>query len=246
MKNNNIIVYYDIVNSKAGDEFTVWMDVTDSAGNWIIPEAIEGDIGENIEGGRRKRVVWDLSADSIYMNALILVQVNAELIKQAEPEVVYIQQSGIASEQPYTEVKKPRVNRNLGMSKVVLLTKSVIIPGWGLTQVKQKPHWIKGLIGYGALATTIYFYNQTDSNYEDFDQAMTIADRDFHRDEYQRTDKLFVGFLYGTIGVWTVDLLWMTFTKTNRKMNAEVPKMKIQPSYEPTTNAPMLTLRYNF
>jgi len=105
------------VNSAAGDQFNVWMDMTDSAGNFIIPEAIDGDIGEKIEGGRRRKAVWNLTKDRVYMDAVIFVQVHAELMKKAETEVVYIQQPGNTYQQPAVIPKKKTF---IGKSKGVL------------------------------------------------------------------------------------------------------------------------------
>jgi len=80
LKDNNINIYYDILNSRQTDKFRIWVEITDSTGNNVDARSLSGDIGENVSGGNDKKITWDLAADNIYPETSIYVQVNAEIL----------------------------------------------------------------------------------------------------------------------------------------------------------------------
>ena len=84
LKDNQINIFYDILNSQQTDTFRIWIEITDSTGKIIDAKSVSGDIGYNVSGGNNKMIIWNLAADSIYLDAGIYIQVNAEVLKTEE------------------------------------------------------------------------------------------------------------------------------------------------------------------
>ena len=80
LKGNQVNISYDILNSSKTARFEVWVEISDEDGNNLDVNAFEGDIGEEIKSGKRKVIIWDPEADSIFLNARAL---------QYKPLVVY-------------------------------------------------------------------------------------------------------------------------------------------------------------
>ena len=92
LRDNIIHISYDILNSNPSDKFTVSVDITDADGNKINALALDGDIGEDVNGGNNKHITWDLEVDKIFMKASIFVKINAKATLPPEPEITQIEE----------------------------------------------------------------------------------------------------------------------------------------------------------
>lgn len=79
LMNNNLYISYDIIYNDPSAEFTTSLQITDETGAAIEAKTLTGDIGNQVQGGSNKRIIWDLKADNIKMNASIFVKVHAKL-----------------------------------------------------------------------------------------------------------------------------------------------------------------------
>jgi hypothetical protein len=68
-------------------------------------------------------------------------------------------------------------------TRTSLVFKSLVFPGWGLTNLKKKPHWIKGLAAYGCVAGSAYLNRQAVNTYAQIDSFQDYQDKD---DLYQK------------------------------------------------------------
>jgi hypothetical protein len=75
--NDRLMIKYEILGYQPDDRFKVWLEITDSTGNRIDAHAIYGDIGDEVAGGPLKQIIWDLAADSMYLNMDLSVEVFA-------------------------------------------------------------------------------------------------------------------------------------------------------------------------
>jgi hypothetical protein len=73
--NDRLIIKYEIAGYKQEDRFKVWLEITDSTGNKILARSVYGDIGDEVTGGPQKQIIWDLAADSMFLN----IDVNIEI-----------------------------------------------------------------------------------------------------------------------------------------------------------------------
>lgn len=236
LMDNKINIYYDILNSNQTNKFKVWIEVTDSIQNKIIPRSISGDLGENIIGGNNKKIIWDFVSDSIYLDNGIYVQVYSELI--IPPEI-----NAVSKPQ---EVFKPE--KEIKRGGVIL--QSFLFPGWGLSRInKGKPHWLKGVAGYGCIVASVMYNKKAISSYNNYLDADNSSDIDTYYNSSVKEDKLSEAFAYSAIGIWVIDAIW-TFAGSSKLKNSRLTgqggKILFYPVYEPNYKASMVTLRLNF
>ncbi|MBA7538725.1 hypothetical protein ES705_31002 [subsurface metagenome] len=183
LKDNHINIFFDILNSRQTDKFKIWVEIIDSTGNNIDARSLRGDIGENVSGGSNKKITWDLTADSIYLDAGIYVQVNAEILTSAET------------------AKIVRPVKSISRGGVFL--KSLIFPGWGLSRIsKGKPHWLKGVAGYGCIAASFIYNKKAVSSYDAYLNSNDIQEIETFYENSVKYDKLSEVFAYAGIGIW--------------------------------------------
>ena len=92
--NDRLIIKYDILGSKSGDSFRVWLEITDSTGAKIAARYLYGDIGDDIPGGLQKQIIWDLAADSLYLN----MDINVEIFATKKIKPVPVAEETVAEE----------------------------------------------------------------------------------------------------------------------------------------------------
>ena len=230
LRDNNINIYYNILNSKETDKFRIWVEITDSTGNKIDARSLSGDIGENISGGNNKKITWNLAADGIYMDAGIFVQVNAEKIKSTETAKIV---------RPVKSVSRGGV-----------IFQSLVFPGWGLSRInKGKPHWLKGLAGYGCVAAAVIYNKKAVSSYHDYLGSNDMQQSDIYYNNSVKENNLSKIFAYTAIGIWVTDFIWTVAGSSNLKHNREIGQEKgfsLKTIYEPREHAPMVAFSYNF
>ncbi len=226
---NQIYISYDIINSTANDVFRVWIEVTDSTGNKIPAKSLRGDIGKNIGGGNNKKIVWNFEVDNVYLEGGLYVQVYAEKLTPV------VSEEGI----------KP----DKSISRGGIIFRSALFPGWGLSKIgKGKAHLLKGVIGYGSIAASVYYNKKAISSYDDYLNATDIQDETFYNNSVKE-DNMSEIFAYTAIGIWVIDLVWTIAGSKELKKESNYSQIKgfsIQTIYDPRANAPLVAFRYKF
>ncbi|MEX2427243.1 MAG: hypothetical protein WD577_03250 [Bacteroidales bacterium] len=224
-----VIIRYDILESSPVDKFIVSIAITDSVGEHINANSFSGDIGKDVAGGADKKIIWDFLADHSDVNELLYFQVVAD-------KVMTEQAVNVSS----NKTKEQTFNRG------GLIVQSILIPGTGLTRLKQKPHWIKGLLGYGAVASSVVFYSKSNDNYTNYLNAEDLTARDNYYTASIKQESLSHALLYSAIGIWTVDFLWTLIGTRNIEKENKMGRMSLQPLYYRDMNASALALTYRF
>ena len=89
-----------------------------------------------------------------------------------------------------------------------LILQSVAIPGLGLSRATGKPHWLRGVAGYGCVAGSLVLNRMAADSYSKFldvydpDEAVLLLDKS------TRQDNLSELFAYTAMGIWAIDLVW--------------------------------------
>ena len=230
LKDNHINIFYDILNSRQTDKFRIWVEITDSTGNRINAQSLSGDIGKNVNGGNNNMITWDLSADNIYPETGIYVQVNAEILTSVETDKII---------RPVKSISRGGV-----------IFQSLVFPGWGLSRInKGKPHWLKGVVGYGCIAASVVYNKKAISSYNNYLNTSDLHETETFYENSVKEDNLSEVFAYAAIGIWVTDLIW-TIAGSSKLNNdprySQAKDFSIKTVYEPRANAPMVVLRYNF
>lgn len=227
LEETSIIISFDILNSGPSDKFIVIIEVIGPDGKRIIPKAINGDIGEDISGGSNKIIKWDLESDEIPMNSILTIELVGKKI-----------------------VKEEVVADGVQITRFGAMVRSVAFPGWGLSLVNPgKPHWIKGIAGYGAIGGAIVLNQSAQANYNKYlDSSSESERRDFYNKSVNQ-EQFSTILAYTAGGIWVVDLIWtLVGTKSLAKQSTSMQHkgFSFSPGYETVGNTPMLTLRYDF
>jgi len=215
-------ISYEFVKSKKKHRFDIWLEITTASGKEIIARALSGDIGDNLSGGKNKKIIWDYNADGIVLNEKINVKVKAMVSTFAGA---------------------------VNTSKVLI--QSVALPGWGLSTIEpKKPYWILGAAGYATLGASLYLRSSYKSNYNSYEKETDQATSDDLYDKIQKQKSLSSVFAISTIGIWSVGIIWTALkaNKNNSSLSELNKNQKIQffSSYDPRFKTTGFTLKYNF
>ncbi len=236
MDENRISIQYDILNSGQNEKFNISLEVTDADGKRVMARTLSGDLGTNVKGGAGKMINWDLEADNVYVEAMLYFQVNASPVTSRN-----------TSEARSTNPGAAIVSGSISRSGVVL--QSLLLPGLGLSRTTGKPHWVRGVLGYGCVLSTVGFKISSDIKYDKYTQTTDIDERGDLFEQSANQAKVSKIQLGAAIGIWAIDFIWnIAGTKdlSNKFVGQQSKGFSIQPSYDPLENVPLLAFKYNF
>lgn len=229
IQNGNLIIKYDILNSKPGEKYNISIEITDSGGEVIMPASITGDMGDNIEGGKDKRIIWHFDADNIKDQLEISVSIILRVL-----------------EKPLTEKQPPQVK---SLSRGNLVLQSVALPGWGLSSLhKKKPYWIIGIAGYGIIAGSVIYHQASRVSYNDFLDTDDPGQESIYYDKYKSQKTISMAGAIGAATIWVADLIWIysASSKQNNQVTSSRNKLSLLPDYDLRYNLLGFQLKYTF
>lgn len=237
VQGNWITINYEILNSTEDDLFSVSLEVTDEEGEVIQAKALSGDIGDNVRGSGKKRILWDLEEDEIFVNSRLNFQVLAQPIQPGDR----LNDTGPASAR-----EKEMLNVDISRSNAIL--RSVVFPGAGLTKVSgRKAHILKGIGAYAGLGSGIGYAIVSEMNYREYEQATNKADRDAYHKLSNRQLHISQACLITAAGIWAVDVLWTLGRSKGLDWSKKAQgNMEILPTYNIEHQAPVLAFRLTF
>ena len=255
--NDSLIIRYDIQDAQSGDKFNVRLEITDAEGNKINARNIRGDIGDNIEAGKNKQITWNLSADNIFINTSINVEIIARKIIMpvkvtGEKDVTEIIPEKEKEEKAKESPKDAKVT-STAPAKVKTgkhLLQSAVLPGWGLTSLsKGKPYWLIGVAGAGCIASSVYFNYQASANYDNYLDTYDAEKIDTYFSKAKTQNNISKAFAVTAAVIWVADLGIVGIKARNINKSTEGNKLNafsVGTYIEPNTNAPVISLYLNF
>ena len=259
VNDQEVHIFYDIINSGPKHRFNVSLLITDTRGRDLISRSLSGDVGDNISGGNKKHIVWNLEEDQVTLDGPIDVQILLKALPSAISGSSTQKQNDLEESDSLAGVDAKSKNELLGAagspvkpkeySQTNLVFKSLLFPGWGLTNLKKKPHWIKGLAAYGCVAGSVYLNRQAVNTYKQIDSFQDYQDKD---DLYQKAikqDNISEVLAITAAGIWVFDFVW-TLVGTSelkaKKKNSPGPGLSLITDIDPFTYAPMLGIHISF
>jgi hypothetical protein len=225
---NILVITYDILNSQPSDRFVIGVDVTGSNGVKIIPRTLTGEVGQNVRGGSKKVIRWDLASDLISMDQVLHIEIVGKK---------YI-------------VEKETVVDGVQISRIGAIGRSLAFPGWGLSKVNPgKPHWIKGIAGFGSLAGTLILNQRAHVNYQNYLDSGDPDERENYYNKSITQEQFSNGLAIAAAGIWVADIIWTAVgTRNLSKKNLSMQRkgFSLGSEYESAGNIPMLCLKYAF
>jgi hypothetical protein len=177
--NEELIITYDLINSKPREQFLVKVKIMTESGDPINAKSFSGDLGEGIFGGLQRKIIWEISKDIAFLEDKIYVEVEA--VNQ-----------------------NPKIIKSVSRGTAILL--STAYPGLGSSKITlKKYHLVKGIAGYGTLVGWYIFKKQADQSSVNYQNAATTADRDKYFEAYNDQKLTSKVFLFASGAVWLTD-----------------------------------------
>ena len=221
--NEQLIITYDLVNTKPKEKFNISVNIFTVAGKEIDAHAFSGDVNSDVSGvyTHKKKIIWDIQKDIAYIEDEIIVRVLAEL---QNPKIIGPTSKGAA------------------------LLLSTFYPGWGSAKITRKnAHVLKGLLAYGCVAGAVLYDYKAYDNYEKYKNTFDINESAKLFEDAENQYKLSDAFLYGAVALWSLEYLNILFTKNRTITTAGLNNnISIDYTYNKIVNTPMVTLKINF
>ncbi len=249
MKSGKVLIEYGLLNSARSDKFTVRIKVTLESGKQVPASSLNGDVGEGVTGGGNRKIVWDIEADSVFLDEDIFVVVYAW---PEAPPVAVVPLQEEQEEPESTETEEPPVTGDQAgkeFSRTGLIIQSMAFPGLGLSRITGAPHWLRGVAGYGCLAGSVYLNRMGWSTYQDYLNSEDPAVVDDLFDQAYNAKKRSQILGYAAIGIWVVDLAWTiagTSGMNKGQLSDNAKGFSLGTTVEPLSNVPMIALCYRF
>jgi len=235
----NLIITYDIMNSFPGEIFDIWLKISTSQGMEIKAYNLTGDIGNNVNGGPGKTIVWDYSADNINLDDEIEVEVYAKVRTTDKPKI---------EKEPEQVPVKPVTTgdaRKVSVGKAMAL--SLVLPGLGNRYIKGGGgQFVWGILGYTCLAGSVFTNGAAANKLDEYRITYDTETRDkLYKDaeNLDLTSKVLVG---AAATIWVLDLIitGVQAGKANKKYKQS--KVHLFMDYQPEFNAPAVGLTLKF
>ncbi len=199
-------------------------------------------MGQNIRGGEDKQITWEYHKDLVSLEAGIYVQVFGELLN---PQIKEVQSS-------VTDQTTPKSSSQPGttISKQGAVLRSIAFPGWGLSALNPgTPHWLKGVAGYGAIASSVILNRMA---YENYNQYLASSEQTEFEDYYEKAvsqQNLSRISAYVAAGIWVTDIVWTLLSDSGNVRShsqSNHKRISLGTGYEPSVKVPLVAFRYNF
>ncbi len=224
--NNKLVITFDFVEDNEDNRYDIWVEITNLSDKRINARTLKGDLGDKLEGGKGKQIIWDYIADDVVLNEEINVEVKA-LISRSEISNLTSTSAG----------------------KAILL--SAIFPGWGLSKLDPgKPYWIMGISTYLLATSSIVLNRSAENHYLNYKTDLNQESSDESLEKSKSQDQLSKVTAYSAIGIWAINIIWTVAkaSKSKNKSFGSLNNQKIQffSSYNPMFKSSGFTLKYNF
>lgn len=264
MVNDNLSISYDITGGSKRDKYNITIEITYTNGAEIEAKSLTGDIGDSISGGKNREIIWNLTADNIYLNNAIQVEILADRIiipKKIPPKKLKIQlpetiepleKKVVAEANIKDESKEKTISKTTSSSQVNLgkhMLQSVVFPGWGLTSMSEKKTYLAlGIISAGCLASSYYFNTSAYNNYNKYKNEEEVPARNLYNKALDH-QTLSRALAIGAAAIWVADLGLVYFKgkRINRNLaSGKRGTIELIPAFEPELNATFLSLYFRF
>jgi len=233
IENDKLHIYFDIIDSEPDEEFSVTVIIESEDGRQIVARSLEGDVGKDIEGGNNRHVIWDYEADKVFLNEYLSVKVRVSRMKSTKASVA---QNNSAVQ---NEIDEPQVNKK-EPSRTSIILQSVVVPGLGLTRVTGKPHWIKGVAGYGCIAGSVVMNRMAISSFNSIGDLETESEISDAYNKSIQQDNVSEILAYAAIGIWVTDMIWTLVGTSHMK------GVNLTSYIDPVTNVASVGVVYRF
>ena len=204
---NKLVIKYNIDNSRYNDKYNIKVEIFKASGEKINAISFTGDL-EQVQSIEDNEIIWDIERDNIELDDDIYVVISGEVLSDKDVDAKMEIPRIITT--PVTDAEgsiKP-------VSRTECFFKSLIYPGWGTSNITLgKGHWVKGILGYGAIIGSVAMANMSRNSYDAYQTAQDPGNRERHY-ETARARNTASDILAGVAAtIWSVDLITVLSVK---------------------------------
>jgi hypothetical protein len=241
IRNDTLVITYDLLKTKSSERFSISLDIRSVGGRVFLPKSLTGDIGNDIPGGKGKKILWAILTDNAIIDDEIFVEVKASPAITPSAGIPPGETNTVQQTQAPASGSGSETTRTCSKGGAIAL--SAIFPGIGITRQKQGgAYWLMGVATYGALIGGTILHMTANSNYDKYKESTTASDRDKYYDNavgQARTGNI----LYiAAAGIWIADMIWTIATPNHRKTGG----ISMGARFDDSLQKPMFSLYYRF
>jgi hypothetical protein len=261
LKANAIHITYNILNSDPAEMYMVNLTVTDGEGIALNALTLDGDVGSQVTGGNNKLIVWNLEADNVLLTSRIYAKIHVQTIPGSDSG---ISQAGI---QPSDKTNSSNLAGQGGdlsgnskspggvptgpktFNRTAIVFQSLVVPGLGLSRVTRKPHWIRGVAGYGCIAGSLVMNKQAIATYNSISDSNDYEEMSRRYEKAVQQDNISEILAYAAVGVWVTDFIWTLIATSDLKKGSthmNTSGFSLKTNIDPMTYSPMVGIKYGF
>ena len=217
---NKLHITYNIDDKNPSDKFIIKIQISRQNGEPVRTKSITGDLGDSINPGKNKTIIWDLEKDNFYINEDISVEISGEKLA--------------SSVQPGESISK---------SSLILM--SAAVPGLGQTKMSGNPWWLGSFAAYGTLAGGFIIHKSSLDTYDKYKESM---DRVKSEDLFDKAQKKLIisNTLFITSAtLWVANIIWAAVSP-DRNLPLKKAKVYLKPVTIPDNAGIMISLRVDF
>ena len=115
--------------------------------------------------------------------------------------------------------------------------------------MKGKPHWLRGVAGYGCIAGAIIFDRQAVNTYNSIEDLIGFYEVNEAYDKAVQQNTVSDILAFAAAGIWITDIIWTlagTSDLSKPSYLSESRGFSFRGTIDPLNIAPMLSIRYRF
>lgn len=177
---SQLTISYDLLSGSASDKFFVWIEIEKTNGELLQIRSVSGDVGDNINSGNSKKIIWHPEKDSLFLNESVLVAVKAEK---------YIKSFNKGS-----AILLSTVMPGLGQTRIS----------------RGKPWWLTGVSSYGLLTGGFITHKNYTNTFDSYRLEEDPVHRSELYGKAQKQLNLSNTLIISGAAIWAANLIWVT------------------------------------
>ena len=129
------------------------------------------------------------------------------------------------------------------------MLQSLAMPGLGLSRMTGKPHWLRGVAGYGCIAGSVILNRKAINTYAGITDLEDYDAKDELFQKSQSQDIMSDLLAYAAVGIWVTDIVWTMLGTSDLKLKplySDAIGISLKTTIDPLTYAPLVGIRYRF
>lgn len=151
------------------------------------------------------------------------------------------------SEEIETKELPPLIKTTKEFNRTGVVIQSLAIPGLGLSRITGKPHWLRGIAGYGCIAGSIILNRTAINTFNEIENLVYFDEINRAYDKSLRQDNISKMLGYTAIGIWVTDFIWTLVGTSDLIWRTSTSRgFSFESQVDPLSYIPMISVKFRF